>query len=107
MLVQGFASTDQARHVSPLVLLISYDLNGHERPSAYRAVKKRIEEGATSFRRPLYSQWLVETPSSPQQWFDHLKSVIDSNDRLFVVQVRRPYQGWLDEEDWKWLNARV
>jgi hypothetical protein len=90
-----------------MVLLISYDLDGHERPSAYAAVKKRIEEGATSFRRPLYSQWLVETPSSPDQWFEHLKPVIDANDRLLIVRVQRPYAGWLDKEIWEWLSTRV
>jgi hypothetical protein len=90
-----------------MVLLISYDLDGHERPSAYAAVKKRIEEGATSFRRPLYSQWLVETASLPDQWFEHLKPVIDENDRLLIVRVQRPYAGWLDKEIWEWQSTRV
>jgi hypothetical protein len=90
-----------------MVLLISYDLDGHERPSAYQAVKKRIEEAATSLRRPLYSQWLVETASSPDQWVEHLKPVIDSNDKLLVVRVQSPYQGWLPKEIWEWLSPRL
>ncbi len=90
-----------------MVLLISYDLDGHERPSAYAAVKKRIEEGATSFRRPLYSQWLVETDASADRWFEHLKPVIDSNDRLLIVRVQGPYTGWLNKEIWEWLSPRA
>jgi hypothetical protein len=90
-----------------MVLLISYDLNGHERPSAYAAVKKKIEEGATSWKRPLYSQWLVETTASSDNWVEHLKPVIDADDKLFVVRVQRPYQGWLPQEVWDWLNPRI
>jgi hypothetical protein len=39
-----------------MVLLISYDLNGHERPSAYADIRRVIEREATDFRRALYSQ---------------------------------------------------
>jgi hypothetical protein len=90
-----------------MVLLISYDLNGHERPASYVAVKKAIEEGAIDFRRPLYSQWLVETEGSPSDWQQHLLKAMDANDRLFVCQVVRGYEGWLDKEIWTWLSARV
>lgn len=90
-----------------MVLLISYDLNGRERPSAYTAVKAAIERNATSVRKPLYSQWLVETNQYPDTWVANLRKVMDNDDRLFIVQVRPPYQGWLDEEIWSWLEARV
>jgi hypothetical protein len=92
-----------------MVLLISYDLNGRERPSSYTKVKNYIEEHATSSMRPLYSQWFVETSSTPQQWSDALQNngLIDANDRLFICEVARPYQGWLTEKQWVWLNPRV
>lgn len=53
-----------------MILLVSYDLNGHERPSAYTAVRDRIESHAISAKKPLYSQWLIETHDSPAQWRD-------------------------------------
>lgn len=90
-----------------MVLLISYDLNGKERPSAYAAVKNAIERNAISYRKPLFSQWLVETRSAPNAWVDMLLKVMDSNDRLLVVQVRSPYQGWLENAVWTWLEART
>lgn len=90
-----------------MVLLISYDLDGHERPSAYQAVKKKIEDAATSFKRPLYSQWLVETTASPDEWVEHLKPVLDGDDRLLVVRVQAPYQGLLSKEVWDWLAQRL
>lgn len=91
-----------------MVLQISYDLNGRERPSSYAAVKRAIESNAIFFRKPLYSQWLVETNSGPDQWTDMLMRVMDSNDRLLVVRrVRQPYQGWLQQDVWTWLIQRA
>jgi hypothetical protein len=92
-----------------MVLLISYDLNGHERPSSYTKVKNYIEKHAMSSIRPLYSQWFVETGSTPEQWLDALRSndLIDANDKLFICKVTRPYQGWLTEQQWEWLKPRI
>lgn len=92
-----------------MVLLISYDLNGHERPQSYAAVKKYIETHAASSIRPLYSQWLIETTSTPQQWVDALQNnnLIDPNDRLFICQIVIPHQGLLDRTVWEWLTPRV
>lgn len=90
-----------------MVLLISYDLNGHERPSAYQDVKKLIEEKAISAIKPLYSQWFVETNETPDSWVESLATVMDDDDSCFVVQVKHPYQGWLTKKHWEWLGERV
>jgi hypothetical protein len=92
-----------------MVLLISYDLNGHERPSSYTKVKNYIEKYAQAFTRPLYSQWFIETKSTPQQWTEALISngLIDKNDRLFICSVHTDYWGWLSKSDWDWLKARI
>lgn len=89
------------------VLMISYDLNGHERPSAYAAVRDMIKENAVSSMRPLYSQWFVETNDSVQVWHERMKSVADTNDYWFINQVTNPKQGWLAKDVWEWLNARM
>jgi len=90
-----------------MVLLISYDLDGHERPSAYTTVKRTIESHARSWQRPLYSQWFVETNETPQTWSDRLTTVIDRDDKLFIVRVQAPYQGWLAKNIWEWLRTRL
>lgn len=90
-----------------MVLLISYDLNGHERPEAYEAVKDVITSHASAYIKPLYSQWFVETGESPDTWVGWLKEVTDRGDRLFVLQVQRPYQGLLTNKQWEWLRVRV
>lgn len=92
-----------------MVLLISYDLNGHERPAAYAAVRGVIERHAIDWRKPLYSQWLVETNDSCQTWTNRLLQVMDPNDYLFVCRVPpKPYHwGWLEKEIWEWLDVKV
>lgn len=88
-----------------MVLLISYDLRGKERPSAYEAVRETIESNSIAWARPLHSQWFVETNKSARAWQSILKGVIDSNDRLFICEISR-YHGWLPEEFWDWLRER-
>lgn len=90
-----------------MVLLISYDLNGHERPSAYDDVKAMLEKHAISLRKPLYSQWFVETKESVQTWHERMKRVTDDNDNWFINEVTKPRQGWFSKEIWKWLNNRT
>lgn len=90
-----------------MVLLVSYDLNNHERPTSYEAVRSVIERYATSARKPFYSQWLVETGDGPELWSDRIRAVADPDDSWFVVRVLRPYQGWLPRETWDWLAARL
>jgi hypothetical protein len=90
-----------------VVLLISYDLNNHERPSSYEAVRGVVERYAASARKPLFSQWLVETADDAQVWSDRIRAVAHSDDSWFVLRVFRPYQGWLPREIWVWLATRV
>lgn len=90
-----------------MVLLISYDLIGHERPAAYQRVKQAIEQNANAAIKPLYSQWLVETNSSPQAWTSTLRGVMDDNDSLLIVQVtNHSYAGFLNRKIWDWLRQR-
>lgn len=91
-----------------MVLLISYDLDHNQRPQNYERVRQLIEQHALSFQKPLYSQWLVETDESPDAWLTRLRAVVaDVDEYVLVVQVRRPYQGWLPRSIWDWLNERV
>jgi len=90
-----------------MVLLISYDLNKHERPTAYDEVKKMIEKNATSAKKPLYSQWFVETSDSVQTWHERMKDVTDDNDKWLIIKVQNPKQGWFSTSIWDWLNERV
>jgi len=90
-----------------MVLLISYDLNGHERPSAYATIAKIIRDNAEDVRKPLYSQWFVKTSLTPSQWVELLKSAFDADDKAFILQVKHPYDGWQEKEFYAWLEANI
>jgi hypothetical protein len=91
-----------------MVLLISYDLDHHARPSAYAAVEKSLKENAVSWAKPLYSQWFVETQLSIEEWDKIIRQAADpNNDYWLIVPVARPHQGWLPKDVWDWLNARA
>lgn len=89
------------------VLMISYDLNGNERPASYEQVRKMVEENAISAVKPLYSQWFVETEDDIEVWQQRMKEVTDKSDRWFIHPVTRPRKGWLGSSIWEWLNART
>lgn len=93
-----------------MVILISYDLNKHERPSSYAKVEKMIRDnvGETKYIKALYSQWLVETVNRPQVWSDRMKKVTDSNDCWLISKIHPgDYSGWLNTDVVNWLEARV
>jgi hypothetical protein len=91
-----------------MVLLISYDLDHHARPAAYAAVEKAIKDNAISWKKPLYSQWFVETRSSAEEWNQIIRQAADpNNDYWLIVQVGSHRQGWLKKDVWDWLGARV
>lgn len=90
-----------------MIILISYDLKGSERPSSYEKVRVMIEQNSISYKRVLYSQWLVETDGSIENWHIRMKDAADSDDNWFLVQVRRPYKGWLPKSVWTWLRERI
>lgn len=93
----------------PVIYLVSYDLNKHERPSAYDDVQDALEDNTTSMIRALYSQWLVETDLSLVDIRDALREVMDTDDRLLIVPIRKraDREGWLGRKVWEWLNERV
>ncbi len=91
-----------------MILLISYDLDHHARPSAYAAVENAIKSNAVSWQKPLYSQWFVETNYDLETWDKIIRQAANpNNDYWLIVPVSRPYQGWLPKPVWEWLNARI
>jgi hypothetical protein len=89
-----------------MILLISYDLNGWERPAAYEAVAEVIETHAQDHRRPLYSQWLVLTGIAQNQWLELLTAVTDQDDSIFIVPVRgQEVAAQIDNGIGRWIQA--
>ncbi|MDX9860543.1 MAG: hypothetical protein RBS99_06455 [Rhodospirillales bacterium] len=80
-------------------LLVTYDLNKEtKRPNIVGAIK----EISGSWAKLSESSYAVQTEQTPKTVYDGLKQFIDSNDNLYVINLRKPYygQGPKDVNDW-------
>lgn len=86
-----------------MLLLITYDLKspGRDYTNLHNAIKAR---GA--WWHHLDSTWIVETTSTPQQLYEFLIPHIDSNDLIFIVEIKRNYWGFLPKRAWEWIEQR-
>lgn len=67
-------------------LLISYDLMGSETYKDYKILIDRIKK-YPNWSKPLKSVWLIKTEDTPSKVRDKLRSYIDSDDKLIVVDI--------------------
>jgi hypothetical protein len=85
------------------VLQITYDLN---KPSKdYADVLKTIK--GYSWAKLSESSYAIVTDSTPQAVFDRLKPYLDSNDNLYVINLKRPYAGFGPKEVNEWLEKNL
>ena len=90
-----------------MIYVITYDrpiglLRGNER------LLNEIRNLGTHFVRPMERTWLVATNLSVQEVANRLTPYLGGlHDRLFVVSLTSTYQGWLPQEAWGWLEARI
>lgn len=94
-------------HHPRIVLLISYDQEHRARPERCQAVHEVIAMHADDMWRPLFSQWMVETDDSPDEWRERIQPVIDWNDNLLIARMTDEYAGYLHDDAWDWLRSRV
>lgn len=50
----------------------------------------------------------ISSTSTAYQMSEDLRSALDNNDRLFVTKLNRnEHAGWLEQDVWKWIDARI
>lgn len=50
----------------------------------------------------------ISTTNTPTQISDYLRLKLDNNDRLFVTKLNKgAHAGWLAQDVWTWINARL
>jgi len=88
-----------------MIYSISYDLNkpGQNYNELFEAIKKC----GSSYIRPLKSLWLVDTALSATAIWDRLSAHVDSNDRMLIVRFSIDHSGWLNKDDWAWINTHM
>ena len=86
------------------VLLITYDLK-HPKNS-YKSFFD-VLKSAPKWWHYLESTWLIVSDESPKEWNDKLISNIYETDRIFIIEVKPNYYGWLTKDSWKWIEKNL
>ena len=69
-----------------MILLVAYDLHNPNRD--YGDVIKAIKD-APDYIHAQESVWLIDTAQSPDAWVKKLEAAGDSDDKLFVMQLKK------------------
>lgn len=90
-----------------MVCFITYDLNSEGQN--YKDVIKTIKDCAIDNK--WYSCWrssyLIKTDMKVKDINDKVHEYLDKNDSFFVVEVAPNYQGWINKEDWDFINKEI
>ena len=91
------------------IYIIIYDLRNPGKD--YNALYDAIKGLSPDWQHPLESTWFISLTgvSSAQAIFDRLRTCIDDNDNLFIVNMSKPadHQGWLPKSFWQWITTNL
>ena len=95
-----------------MTYLISYQIKRNHGHSARSMVarKEAVEDAIAEFGtwwHYLMNVWIVDTDMTVDQMNDKLLKCLSPKDDLLIIGIQEPYQGWLPEEAWKWLNKKM
>ncbi len=85
--------------------MITYDLNSEGQN--YKDVIQAIKDAASAWCTYWKSSYLIKSSLTSQQVSDKITPYLDSNDRLIVIEVKNNYQGWLSEDQWKFIRESI
>lgn len=87
-----------------MILLITYDLKQPDKD--YSKLYDAIKNAGSSWWHYLESVWIINTTLSVNECSRLIKTNIDENDTLFVVEItNQAHQGWLPSKAWEWFKA--
>ena len=89
------------------VYMITYDLN--DKGQKYEEVIKAIKESSfnntwCSFWK---SSWLIKSTMTSSEIQNKIQPYLDNNDDLIVIEVKNNYQGWMTDEEWKYIRDNI
>lgn len=85
--------------------MITYDLNKSGKD--YEGVIEAIKESSTAYCRYWKSSWLIKSNLTPDQITAKITPHLDGDDRMIVIEVKNNYQGWMSEEQWKFIRENI
>lgn len=90
-----------------MVYMITYDLCSPGQN--YEKVIQAIESSSTGVWCTFWkSSYLIKSNLSANDISQKITPHLDQNDRLMIVECKASnYQGWLEKEDWNYINNHV
>ena len=86
-----------------MICMITYDLNSPGQN--YESVIKAIKDCSTGVWCTYWkSAYLIQTKRTVQQISDAIKPFLDKDDRLIIIETKRNYQGWLERDQWEYIQ---
>ncbi len=86
------------------VLLVTYDLNREVvRPN----ITKHLREGYPNWAKLSESSYAINTTDSPGDVVSYLRPMLDDNDHIYVITLKRPYSGWGPKDVNEWLEKNL
>ena len=84
------------------VFIATYDLNKEaKRPPVLKTIRD-----TWNYARLSESSYAVEAANADEV-YDRLRPLLDDNDNLFVIPLRKPYRGWGPQEVHDWLEGKL
>ena len=88
------------------VYMITYDLN--KSGQDYENVIKAIKDASTGVWCTFWkSSYLIKSTLTANQISNKITPHLDGNDTLLVIEVKSNYQGWLSDEQWKYIKENI
>ena len=86
------------------VLLITYDLNKEtKRPP----IVLEIKELGSSWVKLSESSYAISTSKTPDTVYKKLKSMIDKDDVIYIIPLKKPWNGYGFEKVNQWLSKNL
>lgn len=89
----------------PTALLVTYDLHGKTAPRSEMA--KAIKELGLTHTELSESAYAIITLETPEDVYSKLEDLLGEKDRLYIITLSKPWQGWGDEKTDRWLNEKL
>lgn len=81
--------------------IVTYDLNKEtKRPN----ILKDIKEGFGGWAKLSESSYAISTNLSPDGVYDILSKHLDGNDHIYIITLKKPWQGFGPKTVNDWLN---
>lgn len=84
--------------------IVTYDLNKEtKRP----AILKDIKDGFGGWAKLSESSYAISTNLSADDVYSLLEKHIDSNDQIYIISLKQPWQGFGPKQVNEWLNNHL